>query len=248
MLKKKKVVLDYIKGIELDRENPPLNNLHALNYLPSGIFTLVDQVGAKENEILRRPKHKVPSFSLIFNRGHGENITVCCFHWFAISIINYVRLIGLIDIMNKNNWKVSDIAKNREKISKYCTEYVREVIPAILLWRNKVAGHFAITNPRKEDNLATLEMSIMHPLTYLYPHYEVSAGKLSTEGETGEIPQWSLIKEFEKLIPRYWPNAKVIRANKKQGTIQRVVQFIKRKRAKRKITRTDSTLHIDNQS
>ena len=38
-------------------------------------------------------------------------------------------------------------------------------LESVVVWRNKVAAHFAITHPFKHDDIATLGMSVMFPVT-----------------------------------------------------------------------------------
>ena len=75
----------------------------------------------------------------------------------------------------------------------------------------KVAGHFAITAPIEKDNIATLDMSVMHPLSLENGIYHVGGMTLFKKNSTGEhtsdIPTWSLTKVFDSLGPRYWPNS-----------------------------------------
>lgn len=128
------------------------------------------------------------------------------FHWFSISAVNLLRLIGLADIMNRQNWKSLDIAENRKEISAHCKDYVESVIPEVLEYRNKVAAHFAITDPRKEDNVASLEYSIMPQVSWMKGlGIMVGHSQWGTKGEMSEIPKWCLTKEFEKIALRCFP-------------------------------------------
>ena len=86
-----------------------------------------------------------------------DGIFACYFNWFSTSIVNYVKLVGLIDIMTRERWVASDIkyTNNGNAVRNHCKKYVEEVIPEIQSWRNKIAAHPAITTPNKEDNLCT---------------------------------------------------------------------------------------------
>lgn len=59
------IILDHIDGIFLDNSKPPIPNLHALNYLPSGLFSLAATVKSKRGkgfsvmEILKLLKYLV---------------------------------------------------------------------------------------------------------------------------------------------------------------------------------------------
>jgi len=197
------ILLDHTAKISLDIRKPPVNNLHALNYLPIGLFSLAMDVmiaeGRKHNE--HQGQFAVEMFSLI------PPIVPCAFHWFSTSVVNYVRLIGLIDLLNKMGWSSDDtiVPDNRKAIRSHCTEYVKGVIPEIYEWRNKVSAHFAITDPYDNDNLGTLEESVMNSIAYVAPRYRAGALKFSTKGETSTLPNWSVTETYERLIERYWP-------------------------------------------
>lgn len=86
---------------------------------------------------------------------------------------------------------------------------MRCAAPEVHKWRDKVAAHFAATSPFQDDNLGTLEQSIMYPVTYSYPHYYVGMVRWSTQGETSDLPMWALTKTYEDLATRFWPDLKL---------------------------------------
>lgn len=95
-------------------------------------------------------------------------------------------------------------------------DYVENVteLSDVLIWRNKVGAHFAITAPHRSDNISTLDMSVMFPVSFNSGHYYVGEHTLTrTDGaggrHTSAIPRWSLTEVFENLIPRYWPNIEI---------------------------------------
>lgn len=138
-------------------------------------------------------------------------IIPCAFNWFSVTVVNYLRLVALVDLMAKNNWKSSALADpaNRQVIKKHCTDYVRDAVPEIYRWRNKVAAHFAATDPFSDDTLGTLEQSIMNPITYKYPYYYVGMLQWNTQGTSSELPTWALTETYERLQQRYWPEMKL---------------------------------------
>ena len=89
-------------------------------------------------------------------------------------------------------------------------QYVARVMPRVVQYRNKVAAHFAITEPRR-DNEADLAASVMTQVVY-------AKGRLCAAALTpvlGTGPQevnvtrdvsWSLTLTHERLVPRYWPS------------------------------------------
>jgi hypothetical protein len=129
----------------------------------------------------------------------------------ALDPANYLRLIALADLMATKQWKSAALSdpSNRQTIKAHCIEFVKTAVPEIYGWRNKVAAHFAATDPFQDDNLGTLEQSIMNPVTYRYPHYYVGLMQWTTQGQTSELPTWALTKVYEELGPRFWPDLKL---------------------------------------
>ncbi len=201
------VILDHTDSIQLNISNPPISNLHALNYLPSGLFNLAATVKVEEGKRVQRDRNA----KVLEVFGHIPFIIPCAFHWFSTSLTNFVRLIGLIDLMNKNKWKTEDLVKdkNRSDIKQGCSNYAKVVIPEIYTWRNKVSAHFSPTDPFKNDNLATLEESVMNSIAYHTPRFRVGYLKWHTQGDSSQLPQWSLTETYEKLSSRFWPKSRI---------------------------------------
>ncbi|MBE0684066.1 MAG: hypothetical protein IH589_19360 [Anaerolineales bacterium] len=109
--------------------------------------------------------------------------------------------------MKKKKWRSSALVDpmNKKVIKAYCTDYVRDAIPEIYLWRNKVAAHFAATDPFNDDTLGSLEQSIMNPVSYKHPYYYVGVFKWNTQGTSANLPRWALTETYERLRKRYWP-------------------------------------------
>lgn len=132
----------------------------------------------------------------------------CAFNWFSVTLVNYLRLVALVDLMAKNSWRSVALADpgNRSLIKKHCTDYVRGVVPEIYKWRNKVSAHFAATDPFSDDTLGTLEQSIMNPISYKYPYYFVGLLQWNTGGSASELPTWALTETYQGLAQRFWPD------------------------------------------
>ncbi len=115
------------------------------------------------------------------------------------------------------------IRKIRQKLGIDCITTVKESVDGyinaipelydVVVWRNKVGAHFAITAPHKSDNIATLDMSIMFPVTFSNSQYRVGEWTLTRNNSSGSyssaIPCWSVTEVFENLIPRYWPKISI---------------------------------------
>ena len=67
----------------------------------------------------------------------------------AVTGATYVKMVG---------WLAHDGDSTRAR------EYMEHVLPEVHLWRHKVAAHFAIIDPRKDDSAADLAMSVVFPV------------------------------------------------------------------------------------
>ncbi len=200
------IVLDHVEGIALDPANPPFHNSHTFGQNYAGLKILADTVREAELKVISDdPFAKYVALSA-FNSSTPA-VVPCAFNWFSVTLVNYLRLIALVDLMAKNGWTSLALADpaNRAAIKKYCTAYVKAVVPEIYKWRNKVSAHFAATDPFSDDTLGTLEQSIMDPISYKYPYYHVGLHQWNTQGTSSELPTWSLTETYQQLAPRFWP-------------------------------------------
>ncbi|MFA6430090.1 MAG: hypothetical protein WC229_03515 [Candidatus Paceibacterota bacterium] len=193
------MILDYIDNIIIDVKSPPVDNLHAIKYLQDGIIFLANYTKQLEDSVMAKKLN--PEFYKDFS-GAESNLLANIYNWFAVSIISYLRSIATLDYMGKNNVSINNLSNFKGELKEYTCEYIKKVVPEIYEWRNKVGGHFAITDP-KDDSPSTLEASFFNNISF--EKGRSYAGSLKW-GES-KLPKWSLVKEFEeKLVPRYWPN------------------------------------------
>jgi hypothetical protein len=193
------VILDHIDSLGLSEEAVRANGneLNCLAYLSQGLQFLDWQVKRIEEKVLEGldPKLRVV---LVGNhpalRAVPQGMVACAFHWYAVSACNYVRLVG---------WLVN------EGDSKKANEYVAHVLPAVRIWRNKVAAHFAKTNPRTEDTAADLAMSVMFPIAFdddaFYANTFTLAMRRGGQSSSSRADmRWSLTHTHRALRERYW--------------------------------------------
>lgn len=196
------ITLDYVNDIVLFPEFSTIKNCHALNSLKIGLLSLATTV--RQEEV----KNFTSSVGFAVNFDGRDNIIACYFHWFAISLVNYVRLVGFIDVMQKNRWTVESLQDKTVKncVKTHCRDYIRSIteVQNVLIWRNKVAAHFAAIDPWEQDNISTLQDSIQHPITYSRPYYYAHLHVFGLGASESEIPEWSLTETFESLASRYW--------------------------------------------
>jgi NAD(P)-dependent dehydrogenase (short-subunit alcohol dehydrogenase family) len=220
-----KIILDKIDNIEIDSAKCPVDNIHALNYLRDGIFFLANKVREAEKTYLANKIMPIrdcerglfpPDTEFISSQeligmdftGRYNHIN-CIFQWFSISVVNYIRSVGLIDYLQNNNKELKDITspEDRKEIKNYCTQYVESVAPEIKKYRDKVAAHFCATDPYSNDNFVDLELSLMSTLTSNNGLFEINGMSLSRDGvKNNQLPTWSITNEFNKLKNRYWPD------------------------------------------
>jgi hypothetical protein len=210
----KKIVIDKKLNIEVNKNNYH-NEINTLMNLRFGLMQLYNSVRPMELKLIKENNgnefHFIGSHPTIPIEFH--HMLPCLFHWFGTSVCNYTRLVGYI-VSNEQGLINKDMEfdnKNKRQIKESCDSYVKSVeeIKEILRWRNKIGAHFALTDPRPEDNIATLEASIIYPIGFAGNRYKTSNFLFSRIEENNcidsEIPQWSLTEAFEILRDRFWP-------------------------------------------
>ena len=194
------VTLDAIAGISVDPNNH-FNECRTLQMLSTGLMSLADNLKRREAawEQQTGGKVKFHAYGLDINGTKGNlDLIACFFHWFGVSICNFVRLVGFIRGLSANEFTRADLsdAAKFQAVKSSVDGYVGGVIELsnVLMWRNKVGAHFAITAPHKSDNLSTLDMSVMFPVTFTDGQDRVGELTLTRKNSTGthtsEIPCW----------------------------------------------------------
>lgn len=194
------VTIDHIDKLQLSKGEAEehSNELQTLRYLACGLWFLNDQILKIETQIAE----KAPKNKKFFHFGNSpdlegvpQDLVACAFHWYAVSACNYVKMVGWL----ANN---GDSAK--------ASRYAKSVLPQVHLWRHKVAAHFAIMDPRKDDNAADLAMSVIFPIAFNDDAFCTGAFTLTVTsgGQQSSSRQdmgWSLTHTHRSLTPRYWP-------------------------------------------
>ena len=194
------MIVDHLDQLKLsdDMLDTRGNELNSLRYLAEGLEFLNIQIKRIEDKVVEQlPCNQV---HLFYGNAPGFEwiplgLVACAFHWYAVSACNYARMVG---------W----MANGGD--SKEASKYVREVLPAVHRWRNKVAAHFARTDPREDDTPADLAMSVMFPVGFeddafyanpLTVGIRVSGQTTTSRGDM----RWSLTRTHSDLCHRYWP-------------------------------------------
>lgn len=194
--------LDYIDEIRVhgDVFSEPANEYWALVSLRYGLNFLYRQAARCNEAIGQRLNPKVKcmvSGNDPILAGVPQGLLTCTFHWYAISACQYVKTVGAIAYRQANTRPLPN-------------DYVKAVIPNVLVFRDKVAAHFAWTMKHSCDNEADRKISIMPQLTFNDDSFYVGVWKVSTRtaGETttsDEIRSWSITKVHARMCKRYWP-------------------------------------------
>lgn len=193
------MILDFIEKLDLsENEDYLFDAKMTLARISQGLFWLYKNVKMMEDQV--RINASIDNSIVAVVEGPLKGIPTdwlsCAFQWYAVSIYNYVRLVGWLS--------KSDI-----------NEYINRVIPNIKNYRHKVAAHFALTAPKENDNQADLKSSIITNIVYAKGYLRAGALSEILFNEKGdEIEQknktsWSLTKSHTKLIPRYWPEGPI---------------------------------------
>lgn len=213
------LTLDTVAAVKIDAADY-FNECRTLRFLSVGLARIADILGRREQawENATGGKVKFHAYGRDID-GSRDNLDLiaCLFHWFGVSLVNYARLVGFISGLSNNRFSRADLSdpSKFKTIRSVVDMYVKGVseLDAVLKWRHKVGAHFAITAPRSDDNVATLDMSVMFPVTFTNGRYRVGELSLTRTiagvSHTSEIPCWSVTEVFESLLPRYWPRITV---------------------------------------
>jgi hypothetical protein len=212
--------IDFVEGVAI-HASEHLNEVRTLQMLSAGLMRIAFDIRRRELdwEQANHRKVNVQIYGLDIDGTKGDlDLIACLFHWFGVSLVNYARLVGFIKALSNKEFTRSDFSNPAKfrKNTQIIDHYVKAVpeMASVLRWRNKVGAHFAITAPHKDDNVATLDMSVMFPVTFTNGRYRVGELTLTLSNSTGshssEIPCWSITEVFESLLARYWPNVSVL--------------------------------------
>ena len=136
------------------------NEVLTLSKFSSGLRFLYDTMIKFENDASQFIKSggKEAAFSVGWTNDSSiidNSLLIPLFHWFSISIINYTRLVGFLSGIASGAFSRQDLEDQTkfEFIKRHCGTYVDSIseLCAVKVWRNKIAAHFAITDPRKND-------------------------------------------------------------------------------------------------
>lgn len=215
-------VVDHLKNTLISPEEGG-NELPTLGYLQTGLNDLYQKTKIYEYYLQKYEeasgKRNLQGWGLEFLDlpSNGARLIPCYFHWFGTSMVNYIRLVGFLDGIASKAFTREDLesSKGGEKIKAHCDEYLKSIkeLAAVRFWRNKIAAHFAITDPKtrglERDNLALLNLTTMFPVGFSGGRFIVGQFGHSRLDKTGvahsaNLPPWSLTLVYEALLPRFF--------------------------------------------
>jgi len=190
------LILDYIDNLELfdDEVDQHFESCMALARLGEGLFWIYREI--VKIELGLRKESEKDDIELAIVGGILESkpfgLLSCAFQWYAVSACNYAQLVGWLATRDIDSAK----------------KYVKKVMPRLLRYRNKVAAHYAITNPY-HDNEADLIASVMTHIIYVRGRLCAAALMPVVRSNGQEIKvsndnSWSLTLAHECLVQRFW--------------------------------------------
>jgi hypothetical protein len=205
------VIIDYLVPTEIPADIG-IFELSTLMSLEMGLNHIALTVWQKEAQLRSKDDTRMRTADLDTDSREAR-LLESQFHWFGVSLCNYVSLVGFLTSLNRGIVGREDLQNThgRKRIVTACKAYMDRVpeIRDVLRWRNKSADHFAIANFRDEDKAVALDMAPLHPISLVARRYHVrqwDQGKSVPGARRYEFPQWSITEVYERLAPRYWPS------------------------------------------
>lgn len=193
------MILDHLDNLELSQEDADrhFDATMALARLGEGLFWLYRTVIELERQAQADAAPEDVRLAVVGGILDRQPLGLlsCVFQWYAVSACNYAQLVG---------W----LATGKPEAAK---QYMKRVLPRVSQYRNKVAAHFALADPRR-DNEADLAASVMTQV--VFAQGRLCAAALSPVVKDGDCEvsasrdlSWSLTVAHERLLPRYWRDA-----------------------------------------
>lgn len=215
--------LDHIENIKIDKGISTLTNFHSIPQLLEGIFMTYNSIrGLQDNYWrLRYPDasdekieiYRKMTFSMSGELNQPDAQAVNLFHWYSINLINFAKCCGLVKFLNQKGVLPEYLAGDRDlinelkQVQKQYLDSIPELEP-VKHFRNKASAHLAYTDPKNQDNPATLIES-MSLIPYFVKGKFIIGAMTRQRGEhksSFSKYSWSLTDNFESLIPRYFKN------------------------------------------
>ena len=99
-----RLILDHVENIVVSR-GAHHNNLNVLRSLDIGMFHLA--TFTRQREVAALEIHRAGKVVHLFQITDETLLLGCVFDWFSITLVNYLRLVKLMHVMERNNWDIS---------------------------------------------------------------------------------------------------------------------------------------------
>jgi hypothetical protein len=214
--------LDFIENIEIFNGITPLANYHSIVHLKEGLFMTYNnmknlqenyyKIGFPELSEEQIEIHKKASFSMSGKLNRADSMGMNLIHWYSINLMNYAKSCGLVNFLNKTGYQPERFVNDKKIVNElrnFQGEYIDSIseLDPIKHFRNKASAHLAYTGPFN-DNAGTLIESMSLIPTMNNGKLTIGSlkrGKGNAKSSFGDF-EWSLVDNFDSLIPRYFKN------------------------------------------
>lgn len=209
------MILDHLCDIRFDSEKFLLPNTHTLTSLRLGLRALAEGVRAAELVELEELKAKFPvdvQITASLNWSPRRHLVANHFDWFSVSLVNYLRLVKLVGLVNERQWtELEQLKREGRLIVSQCHAYASRVAPEAYMWRDKIGAHRAIHSPSNSETLSMLISSMTISIGFGAGRYRTPGATVSQPGVSDALPTkpWSVTETYEKLAPRLWPDSRL---------------------------------------
>lgn len=214
-------IVDEVDSIELSADflECHSNERGRLATLWIGLNNLAATIRKSEERLAPAIEDAVGAFGNLPELLPGERgMLECCCHWYALSACSFVQLFGWLNIRAQDSIGTPLAELVTPQVKEKIKDYVKAVLPEVVIFRNKIAAHYALTDPLRDDNSALLSASTMDPIGW--HRGRMSCGSPGGKGiltrsrinpETGErishdssaLASWIPTEIHEQLSTRY---------------------------------------------
>ena len=217
------MVLDKIENIILNEHEEYFHNYQSVVHLILGIKMLYKGlIRLEANELKKYAEmfgddvdiNNFEGAVVSFGSNHFLNSTVInYFNWYSINLINYANFCGFIKFINEKRISPFEIEKNKKIITdlkSFRKEYLLGIkeLKEVIHFRNKASAHFAYSDPKESDNIATLIESISILPTFVGRRFKLSGFQRGLPGSMSSFSEniWSMTENYESLKFRFFEN------------------------------------------
>lgn len=189
------MILDYTDNLQIKDHTKYLNEINQLVYLKQGLCLLFNEVKQLEYKLQKEPYSTIGFGNIPGLEWIPWGLLTCYFHWYSVSLCNYVKLVGWIFADANQNISPKDLAK----------KYMEEVLPEVYIWRHKVGAHYAKSDKRKdlENEMLSTMLQITIDQDRFYAGQWKSIVTVNDNVYESEFKPWSLTKIHETMVNRF---------------------------------------------